>query len=141
MTKTKTKTNDMNNTTLPSPKRLHKKGVTESPRLVLDAVQKYKVYQWVEKNKEMCEKKSAEELAQTASKDIGFSISSTSILTFRNAVYPDLKRVRSSVKTDHSAQLSARVDALESRMNDMDAYCNYLCEEMNKLESTIKAKP
>lgn len=130
-------TNDMSNTNTPKV-RIHKKGTSESPRLVLDASQKYKVYQWVEKNKSLCEKRAAEELAELASKEIGFSISSTSILTFRNAVYPELKKVRVYGKPDQVSELKSRVERLEQKIEEMDRYSNYLCEEISKLEKIMK---
>jgi tetrahydromethanopterin S-methyltransferase subunit G len=132
--------NDMNTATTQSTSRIHKKGASESPRLVLDAAQKYKVYQWVEKNKELCEKRAAEELAQIASKDIGFNISSTSILTFRNAVYPELKRARPNEKSDDSSQLKKRLNELEQRIKDAEEYSDYLCKQMNELEKIVTLK-
>jgi hypothetical protein len=128
----------MNNTNTPLKTRIHKKGTSESPRLVLDAAQKYKVYRWIEGNKPLCEKRSADELAELASKEIGFDISSTSILTFRNAVYPEMKRVRIQAKPNEAFELRSRIDKLEQNFEEMERYSNYLCEEINRLEKMIK---
>ena len=130
----------MNTATTSATSRIHKKGASESPRLVLDAAQKYKVYQWVEKNKPLCEKRAAEELAQIASRDIGFNISSTSILTFRNAVYPELKRARASEKPDQLSQLENKVRELEQKIKEMEEYSDYLCKQMNELEKFVTDK-
>jgi|WetSurMetagenome_2_1015567.scaffolds.fasta_scaffold1705258_1 hypothetical protein len=57
----------------------------------LSADEKWKLSKWIEENKEKAFLK-AEKAAEIATMSLGFSVSSSSILTHRGVVYPEMRR-------------------------------------------------
>lgn len=68
------------------------KGISTSRQL--NASEKVRLTLWMHINKEICEKLSAEELAVIFKEETDINVSNSSILTMRNAVFPEMKKTR-----------------------------------------------
>ena len=81
----------------------------------LTAEQKVALTLWIHKNKELCEKCSSIEIAEKFSLESGIKVSSSSVLTTRNAVFPTMKRVRKP-----SNQQSFNMNLVIEKMNRLN---------------------
>ena len=82
----------------------------------LSASEKAKLTIWIFHNKDLCESKNSHDLARLAIDALGFDISESSILTIKNSVHEDLRRVRrASGGTYYSKRkkMESRITALE----------------------------
>ena len=105
-------------------KNRNSKGKGQSTSRQLSASEKVTLTLWMDKNKEACENSSADELAVKFKEETNIEVSISSILTMRNAVFPDMKRTRQQRKAvfDHSImiekinQLDRRIEKIESEL-------------------------
>lgn len=91
----------------------------------LSANQKVALTLWIHKNEDLCRKSSSFELADKFKDEHGFDVSSSSIITTKNAVFPSMKRTRNKpVDLDFDKnqfiqkmnQLNARISRIESEL-------------------------
>jgi len=100
-------------------KHTKNKGLGIKTARQLMAAEKAKLTIWINENKEMLSMGSSHELAEIASKELGFEISNSSILTIRNSIFPEMvkpRRLKKEDKRDHDSieNLAKRVKAIES---------------------------
>jgi hypothetical protein len=101
------------------------KGQGGHTSMQLTADQKVALTLWIHKNEDLCKSHSSFELADKFKSESGIIVSSSSIITTRNAVFPSMKRTRSRSKSspfDHNLfiekmnQLNARISKIESEL-------------------------
>jgi len=106
-------------------KNMNAKGQGKTQSMQLNAEQKVALTLWIHQNKEVCEKNSSFDIAQLFKQETGISVSSSSIITTRNAVFPEMKRARKQpFRQDFDAvlfiqkmnQLNNRISRIESEL-------------------------
>lgn len=75
-------------------KNRNSKGNGQKLAMQLSAEQKVQLTLWIHGNKDSCATMSSHELVEKFRAETGISVSSSSIITIRNAVFPDMKKIR-----------------------------------------------
>lgn len=97
------------------------KGLGTKSARQLVASEKAKLTIWVHERKDRVSKENAFELAKSASDDLGFEVSHSSIMTIRNSLFPELvmKRGRKSKLDERDqkiASLEKRIEIIEKQI-------------------------
>lgn len=101
------------------------KGQGGHTALQLNAEQKVALTLWIHQNEDLCERLQSSELANAFKEQSGITVSTSSILTTRNAVFPRMKRARKIANSDDGTphlfiekmnQLHARISRIESEL-------------------------
>jgi hypothetical protein len=93
-------------------KNRNSKGKGQSTSRQLSASEKVTLTLWMDKNKDACVNLSADELAIRFKQESSIDVSISSVLTMRNAVFPELKKTRA--KRDGQLTLSYLMDEINT---------------------------
>jgi hypothetical protein len=105
-------------------KNKNAKGKGQSTSRQLSASEKVTLTLWMVKNKDACQNLSADELVIRYKEETSMDVSISSILTMRNAVFPEMKRTSklrnskfdSTEIVDKINQLHRRIAKIESEL-------------------------
>ena len=87
----------------------------------LSASEKVQIILWISQNKELCESKSAEELAGLYKEKTGINVSNSTVLTYRREVFPEIRNKKKNIHggAHNGGIMSHRIKALESSFSDL----------------------
>jgi hypothetical protein len=101
------------------------KGEGNRTSLQLSSDQKVALTLWIHKNKNLCEAMSSAELAEKFQSETRIKVSTSSILTTRNAVFPSMKKTRNK-----DGQPAFDINLIIEKMNQLNS-------RLSKIESEL----
>jgi hypothetical protein len=103
-------------------KNRNTKGKGQSTSRQLSASEKVTLTLWMDKNKDACVNLSAEELVIRFKEETGLDVSVSSILTMRNAVFPEIKRTYQPRKQNFDpTELIEKMNQLHRRISKIES--------------------
>ena len=100
----------------------NKKGKGNRESRQLSASEKVMLTLWMDKNKDACENLSADHLVIRFKAETGNEVSISSILTMRNAVFPEMKRTRQArLEKYDPTELIEKMNQLHRRMSKIES--------------------
>jgi len=96
--------------------------IKTSDRNVLNCEQKIKVTLWIQNHKEECGKHDSIQLARIASKDLGFSVSYSTIRTNRDIIHPGIlpPHLKAGDRKVNGGVLMQKIRNMQDEINDLD---------------------
>ena len=99
------------------------KGQGAHASMQLNASQKVALTLWIHGNKELCEKLSSFDIAEKFKDETGIAASTSSIITTRNAVFPEMKRTRGKYNLSNfdASQFIEKMNQLNKRISRIES--------------------